>query len=165
MAVTYESLANVTLASTATSVTFSSISQNYTDLIIVCQVQSSGGNTNVTCQFNSDTGTNYSTTVLYGTGGSAASTRLSNESIIRADYQATVTTTTWNNDYIYIQNYSNTTTYKTALCRGNNSAQGVDATVGLWRSTAAISTVAVKSINANSFAAGSTFALYGIKAA
>jgi hypothetical protein len=32
-------------------------------------------------------------------------------------------------------NYSNTTTYKTAICRGNNTAYGTDAIVGLWRNT------------------------------
>ena len=65
---------------------------------------------------------------------------------------------------IQIMNYSNTTTYKTALSRSNNANTGTDAIVGLWRSTAAINSIVVL-ISGNQFATGSTFTLYGIKSA
>ena len=46
------------------------------------------------------------------------------------------------------------------------SATGVDAVVGLWRSTAAITSLLVKpESTGNEFAIGSTFNLYGIKSA
>jgi hypothetical protein len=64
-------------------------------------------------------------------------------------------------------NYSNTTTYKTALNRSNQAAGGVDATVGLWRSTAAIDTIRfyANTNGSQNFLTGSTFTLYGIAAA
>ena len=64
---------------------------------------------------------------------------------------------------INIQNYSNATTYKTTLGRGANTPALTMATVGLWRNTSAITTITY-SVTANTFATGSTFTLYGIKA-
>jgi hypothetical protein len=61
-------------------------------------------------------------------------------------------------------NYANTTTYKTVLSRANNSAAGTEAIVGLWRSSAAITSMTVLSETGN-IAIGSTFSLYGILAA
>ena len=62
---------------------------------------------------------------------------------------------------IQIQNYSNSTTYKTALGR---SAQQSVATVGLWRSTSAITAVKIYPASGN-FDTGSIFTIYGIAAA
>jgi hypothetical protein len=67
------------------------------------------------------------------------------------------------NSIINIQNYSNSTTYKTVLARSNNAATGTDATVALWRSTSAITSIDYY-LNSGSWATGSTFTLYGIKA-
>ena len=64
-----------------------------------------------------------------------------------------------------IQNYSNTTTYKTWLSRSNIPADFVGALVGLWRSTSAITTIQFLTTTADTFAIGTTFTLYGIKAA
>jgi len=61
-------------------------------------------------------------------------------------------------------NYSNTTTYKTGLVRANSAASGTDAIVGLWRSTAAITSI-VATHDTAQFATGSTFTLYGIASA
>jgi hypothetical protein len=67
----------------------------------------------------------------------------------------------------HIQNYSNTTTYKTSIGRGNRPDSLVDATVSLWRDTAAITTIDLamgSAFPANNFASGSTLSLYGIAA-
>jgi hypothetical protein len=62
--------------------------------------------------------------------------------------------------------YSNTTTYKTVLGRSSVTDFRVAAIIGLWRSTSAINTVSLRCDNASyNFTAGSTFTLYGIKAA
>jgi hypothetical protein len=68
------------------------------------------------------------------------------------------------NSIFNILDYANTTTYKTVINRANNAATGVDATVSLWRSTAAINSINISS-STSSFATGSTFSLFGIKAA
>lgn len=157
---TYIALDKITTGSAVASVTFTSINQGYTDLVLVVSgTTNAGGTQGVTLQFNSDTGTNYSRTVLYGNGSSAASTR---------DSSATSSAIgllddTQGNSIFHIMNYSNTTTYKTALSRGNSAASQVRAGVGLWRSTAAITSMTV-GLQANNIAAGTTFSLYGIKA-
>ena len=63
-----------------------------------------------------------------------------------------------------IQNYANTTTYKTMISRASDATQNAIAYVGLWRSTSAINSITL-SVSAGTFAIGSTFTLYGIKAA
>ena len=114
-------------------------------------------------QYNGDTGTNYSRTLLTGSGTTAESDRESTVSRIIIDYYAFPNTSPGNR-IINIQNYSNATTYKTAIMRANYAGGGTDAIVGLWRSTAAINSVKITH-NAAQFAAGSTFTLYGIAAA
>jgi hypothetical protein len=70
-----------------------------------------------------------------------------------------------NNTTIWqIFNYSNTTTNKSVLGRASNPSANTTACVGLWRNTAAITSVSVYGVGAN-FTVGSTFTLYGIKAA
>jgi hypothetical protein len=166
MATTYTPIATTTLASTATSYTFSSIPATYTDLVLVASPlrdATTGGY--VTMQFNSDTGSNYSNTGLLGNGTSTQSSRTSSQTIAYLNWGADGLSTTNPNTMIAsFQNYSNTTTYKTYLSRANQAGSTVDAVVGLWRSTSAISTIAV-SRSTGSFATGSTFTLYGIKAA
>jgi hypothetical protein len=56
MAKTYEPIATTTLSSAQSSVTFSSISGSYTDLVLVSNVSGSGGNANLRVTLNSDTG-------------------------------------------------------------------------------------------------------------
>ena len=163
MPATYEPIATTTLGSAQSTVTFSSISQAYTDLVLViCAIATSTTN-NMDLQFNGDTGSNYSRTNLTGDGSSAFSNRASNQSYIRITADGIVTTAA-SNHIVHILNYSNTTTNKTVLARANNSAYGVDAIVGLWRSTSAITSLLLD-LTAADFASGSTFTLYGIKAA
>jgi hypothetical protein len=58
-------------------------------------------------------------------------------------------------------NYSNTTTYKTILSRSNRAEQATEAFVGLWRNSAAITSISIASAT---FTTNSIFTLYGIKA-
>ena len=67
-----------------------------------------------------------------------------------------------NNVILHYQNYSNTTTNKTILCRGNSDLETA-ATVALWRSTSAINTILVGTTSGN-LVAGTTISIYGIKA-
>jgi hypothetical protein len=159
---TYVALQTQTLTSSAASVTFSSIPQTYTDLIIVAQIKGTA-NTYLNLRFNGDTGSNYSRTVLSGNGSTATSERRTNATVINTDYNETIETNFNYVNIMQIMNYSNTNINKTVLCRPNNAASGSGATVGLWRNTAAITSVSLVSNN-NSFDSGSTFNLYGIAA-
>lgn len=160
---TYSTIATTTLGSAASSYTFSSISGAYTDLIIIAQVKGTA-TTYLNLRFNGDTGSNYSRTTLSGNGSTASSERRTNQTQINTDYNEAIETNFNYINTLQIMNYSNTTTNKTVLCRANNAATGTGATVGLWRSTAAITSVTLLANN-NTFDVGSTFTLYGIAAA
>jgi hypothetical protein len=163
MALTYEPIATQTLGSSATSVTFSSIASTYTDLVVVMAVIPTGTlGYGPYFQFNNDTGSNYSLTWLQGDGSSATSGRQRNETKGYLSWSIGFSGT--GNAIASIQNYSNTTTNKTYIDRLNETAgsyPGAGATVGLWRNTAAISTIKIGTDG--TFNTGSTFTLYGIK--
>jgi hypothetical protein len=170
---TYEAIATQTLGSDTATVTFSSIPSTYTDLVLVIVGALAGANWVPTLRFNSDTGSNYSTTLLEGSGSAAISERLSNVTEIFPGYSDGAWGTTLGSNMCtwQIQNYSNSTTYKTVLCRNNtndstSSYKGTVATVGLWRNTAAITSLSVR-VNGGptDIKSGSTFSLYGIRAA
>jgi hypothetical protein len=159
---TYTPLATTTLGSATASVTFSSISGAYTDLVLVISPASSAQK-DVDIRLNGDTGTNYSRTVLTGNGTSAASSRTTSDASAYITYYAATNTTLGNSVFIVnFMNYSNTTTYKTMLARANNASTGVDAAVALWRNTAAITSIALTPAG-GSFEQYTTASLYGIK--
>jgi hypothetical protein len=160
---TYEPIATQTLGSAAASVTFSSIPGTYTDLIIICNFGGSSAGQDFTFRYNGDTGSNYSDTRMYGDGTNAISNRNSSATRITAD-SVGVSTSLQAFDTIQIMNYANTTTYKTCLVRVADAAKSTEATVGLWRNTAAITQVDL-AMTAGNLLSGSTFTLYGIKSA
>jgi len=157
MPLTYTPIATQTLGSSASSVTFTSIPATYTDLIIVLAGTSSA-NISYKLQFNGDTGSNYSNTFLYGDGSSAISGRSSSQTSIGGMGR---TGTSQGNGVIQVMNYSNTTTNKTTIGRGSLASQLVISTVGLWRSTSAITSINLAP-ESGTIDAGSTFSLYGI---
>jgi hypothetical protein len=167
MTATYEKIATTTLGSATASNTFSSISGAYTDLVLIASLRGTAGAA-IKVQFNGDTGTNYSSTRLVGTGVAAESSRnTSVSSIIYGNNGIPTAANEFAAVIMNIQNYSNTTTYKTMLSRFNNANTtlgSTDAIVGLWRNTAAITSVKVEA-NSGNFETGSTFTLYGIKSA
>jgi hypothetical protein len=163
MASTYEKIATTTLGSSNTSVTLSSIPSTYTDLVLILNLTATA-NLDMGIQVNGDTGNNYSATWLGGTGTSAAATRTTNSNLWGNIYSAVSTVSGNFNGIVNFMNYSNTTTYKTILNRFNSAIYGTEAIVALWRNTSAINSIKVMA-NYNSFAAGSTFTLYGIKSA
>jgi hypothetical protein len=161
---TYEPIATNTLGSAAASVTFSSIPSTYTDLVLVTvHTNATGSNNTLTLQFNGDTTSNYSRTAMYGDGTTAGSFRTTNESGIFTGFAASNSDITQTN--IQIQNYSNATTFKTVLTRSTVPAGQTRATVSLWRKTPeSINSILIYTAS-GTFSAGSTFTLYGIKAA
>ena len=159
---TYTPIATYTASGSSNVITFSSIPSTYTDLVLVSQYQVSGdGYTDV--RLNSDSGTNYSSTSLTNSGGSAVSSRYSSLSRFSEMYGYTGANNgmaIWN-----FMNYANSTTYKSALLRAWYGAPDVtEAKALLWRSTSAITTIALTRVTGN-WSSGSTFTLYGIAAA
>ena len=165
MTATYDRIATQTLGSNTYTVTFSSIPATYTDLVLVCSVRDTNGSGTISAdmQLNSDSGSNYSTTVLRGNGSTADSLRSTSSTVMTYNYYPNGATSAFGTVIFNLMNYANTTTNKTVLIRSNNPEGNLTANVSLWRNTAAINTVAVRS-NTAFFVTGSTFTLYGIKA-
>jgi len=162
MATTYEPIATNTLSSAAASQTFSSIPGTYTDLIVVASLKNVSGASTVCARYNGDTGSNYSFVYMLGDGSSALSGLAANTSFAVQGY---ANTTQFAPAISQIMNYSNTTTYKTVLDRRGTVAQFVGATVSTWRNTAAITSIVIFNETGGNFESGTTFTLYGIKAA
>jgi hypothetical protein len=162
---TYEPISSQTLGTATATVTFSSIPQTYTDLIFIISAASTVAQ-DPFCRLNSDSGTNYSYTTLTGNGGSASSARGTNQTSMSLNYFGSDSTTLGENArVIQFLNYSNTTTYKTMVARGGRgNTDGLSLMINLWRNTAAITSV-VFSPSSGNYITGSTFTLYGIKAA
>jgi hypothetical protein len=164
---TYVALDKKTITTAVASVEFTSVPQGYTDLVLVMNGNTDAATTTKLNVGNGtiDTGANYSWTVLSGTGGAANSYRESSVNFTQNERYANWDASNNANTIISLQNYSNATTNKTWLTRGNNAAAGVDAIVGMWRNTSAINIIRVSCTNAGrTFSVGSTFSLYGIAA-
>ena len=167
MPATYEPISTQTLSSGSTSISFNSIAGTYTDLVLICNVFGTA-NYSGFIRFNSDTSSNYSSTTFQGNGSTATSGRASSDTSIyimtkNVGFDPSYLTT----GIINIQNYANTASYKTILSRSGvvRASQGETCEfVGTWRNTAAITSLTIIS-DGGTYASGSTFTLYGIKAA
>jgi hypothetical protein len=155
---TYAKIASYTIPSSQSSYEFTSIPGTYTDLIITTNGTGSS-NASFKLQFNGDTNANYSVTYMYGDGGSTLCSRAPNYNDIPAMGRLG---TSQGNSTIHIMNYSNSTLLKTVFGRGSLTSQLSIAAVGLWRSTAAITSVKLTP-EAGTISAGSIFTLYGIE--
>ena len=161
---TYDAIATNTLSSAVSSVTFSSISQSYTDLFVVYKVKmASGGATNTYLRFNSDSGNNYSGNSIYYTIGVGIGYQsgASGSAIWIDNVDSTWTTVT----QIDINNYKNTNMRKTILVQSAAPGSQVDIKAGSWNNTAAINSIQIYNPSSVNFAVGSQFTIYGILAA
>lgn len=160
---TYALINSTTLGSAQATVTFDNIPATYTDLIMTVSGVSSSSFTWIIARFNSDTGTNYSYTLLQGDGATASSTRASNNA---SPYVGLVNSGTGSlNMYKFqINDYSNTTTNKTLITNGGLASNRVQAGVMLWRSTAAINRIDLTLDGGDTFASGARFRLFGLTA-
>jgi hypothetical protein len=166
MATTYEKIASTTLGSSSSLITFSSIPATYTDLrVVVNYLSVSGGTTNLALRINSNAnvGGIYSDTYLRGIGTAAQSG--SETSVTEFNflgyYGASDTVPAF--DTIDIFSYAGST-YKTLLWTEANDLNGsgqVYSAVGLWQSTAAITSLYLRASNYN-FGVGTTATIYGI---
>lgn len=169
MPATYDKIASTTLSSAGT-ITFSSIPSTYTDLRLILTGGTTRGTTSdsIRLQYNSDTGTNYSSIYIRGNGSAISTAKYSSQTSQFIDGIRLVGTTYGLTSMIIydIFNYSNTSINKSTLARSSGAEDwGAVASVGLWRNTAAISTIYLQGDTVANFAIGTTAVLYGIKAA
>ena len=154
------------------SITFSSIPQNYEhlELRVISQSSYTAYNSNVQYQFNSDTASNYAWHYIAGESGSGAFTGVSTSStLIRPDGGATPGSyyAAFGYFIVSILDYANTNKYKTLRSLGgfeNNTSGRVTLGSGLWMNANAITSITLTLLSGN-FVQGCSAALYGIKRA
>jgi hypothetical protein len=163
---TYTPLANVTLGSATSSVTFSSIPATYRDLILVYQYARASGETSLNVRFNGDTGSNYSFVNMIGSSFSGATSTSNTFTGITPEQgnQGNPGDTLRGVWHYQLMDYSATDKHKTVLQRHNtlkaDGAQWTTAQASRWANTAAITSISfTTSVN---MSAGSNFSLYGV---
>jgi hypothetical protein len=165
---TYTPIATTTLGSSISSYTFSSIPQTYTDIVLIANYGSTITEDYLKIQFNSDTSTNYSATRVDGNGSSARSTQTSNQDAFWVDWDSSCENAITKVSTVQVMNYTNSTTFKTSLVRGNRATAttptytGVEAMAVLWRKTPEAINSLELFMSSGNILAGSTFSLYGI---
>jgi hypothetical protein len=161
MATTYEKIATTTLGSASSTIDFTSIGSGYTDLRLVLTGKAVSSASGI-FRFNSDSATNYSYTILYGDGTSAASGRQTSQNAIGTNYGSGLSTTPF---LITIDIFSYAgSTFKTSLVSVQNDQNGsgeVNRIVGLWRSTSAITAVNLLT-GSGQYDTGTIATIYGI---
>ena len=167
---TYTLISSNVLASSAATVTFSSIPATYTDLVIRWSVRTDRANTidNIRIQYNGSTSAIYSETRLQGDGSAAASGRQSaitynDFAIVDGD---TATANTYASGELYIPSYTASQNKPISFfgAEEENSATAYMRTMAyLWSSTAAINEIKLLLASTYQFKATSSFYLYGIK--
>jgi hypothetical protein len=168
MANTYTLIASQTLASSATTVTFSSIPQTYTDLCLRISARTNSSTTYEYMYINFNN-TGYASTVRYMQGGGTGTLNSGLDSAtgyIGINNGNTSTANIFGNSEVYIPNYAGSAykSYSTNGTQENNAtASYMHFLAGLWSNTAAINQIAIQAGNTQSFLQYTTMYLYGIK--
>jgi hypothetical protein len=164
MASTYEPIATTTLGSATNTFSFTSIPSTFTDLrLVFVGTETTAGYNYANIRFNSDTATNYSMTYLQGFGTSASSARNTSITSIRLDeYGLSNTKPSLCTADIFSYAGSTNKTVLISTAEDYNGVGGVEAKVGLYRSTSAITSITIFN-TASNFAIGTSATLYGIK--
>jgi len=156
-------IATQTLGSAASTITFSSIPSTYTDLRLVLTGVNSALYAGAYFRLNSDSGSNYSTTALYGNGSSATSYRSANATQVALFGAWGGNTSIPQMATVALFSYAGSI-YKTFLWTNPNDFNGsgvVTNGAGLWRSTSAVTAISITCSTGN-WNTGTAATLYGI---
>jgi len=145
---TYDLLDSVTLASSASDITFSSIPQTYGDLVLVVNT------VQVYLRLNGVTSNSYPLVYMAGNGSSTFSGTQNGTAFL-----SSYTSTAGGMCVYQIMDYSATDKQKTVLGKYSQASQAVEQLVGRFISTSAVTSVVMPFVT---YPAGTTFYLYGI---
>jgi len=164
----FDSISTTTISgSGVTSITFSSIPQTYSHLQIrYWTIAATANNSYPRLRFNGDTASNYNSDRLVSDGTSVTTYSGTTTSQIESSgFTWTAGDVDPEVGIIDIADYANANKYKVAISYGGadqNAGGGVWLASGVWRNTAAITSITIIS---PSFGVPAKFALYGIKGA
>jgi len=160
---TYELIASSNGNGSSDTITLSSIPQTYTDLILIQKLKNvSGGITAPTLHYNGDY-----------TSGNYSGTRLGASTTVDDERDTTYQYPMWSSDLEFsagvsnIMNYTSTAIRKSSININGVATSGQDLIrihTGVWRNTAAITSVSLLNTSSVAFTNNSKITLYGIKA-
>lgn len=162
-------LANIILSSSATSVTFSSISSAYRDLVLIARSASDSPSNQMQIRFNSDASGSYNYVQAWRAGASSSlSDFASNQTRIVYGRNGNSSTLGSSTARIEIFDYATTDKHKQVILRNLDidSNNTNEFTVYRYAQTSAINSITITSnwSNAVNMVAGTSFALYGVSA-
>jgi hypothetical protein len=165
MATTYTLIDKSILGSSQSSVSFTSIPQTYTDLVLKVSLRNTTSMGLVYFSFNSNT-SNRSSLLLFGSGSSPGSATFDNtDPRVFIQNESGYTANSFGNGEMYIPNYAGSN-YKSFSADSVQETNGTTAysylSAGLWSNTSAITSITLSNYS-GSFDTGSSFYLYGIK--
>lgn len=165
---TYTLISSNTITTTTASITFSSIPQGYTDLVMKMSFRTTDTGTASaawTVVFNSST-SGYSINWIRGNGATVAAQTFASAVAISGGWEngSGSTTSTFSSSEMYIPNYTvsqNKPVYISNVTENDGTTAYIIGNAGLWLNTAAINSIKI-SPSAGSWNVGSSFFLYGI---
>jgi len=159
-----------TLSSDTASISFTSIPQIYTDLLLLTSVRinRTGASVNMNLKFNGS-GSNYTNLTLYSSDGATVDSLASSVLNGFAYWYSPgngATADTFSNASVYISNYTSSE-YKPISIDSTSENNGTDtnliAFTGVWQDAAAITSIALSNYQGSNLRQNSTAYLYGIK--
>lgn len=158
---TGQRIAEALLTTAQAAISFGSIPQTYRHLLLVLQAQAGASSSNPALQFNGDTAANYSWSDIYSSGTSVVTSSAASATALICGYGGTSNTAP-SVAFVIIHNYAQITMYKLASALATNSTPGMALFGGIWKSTAAISSLSIIDSNAQAFQPGTLVSLYGL---
>jgi len=166
MSVFLQPLQTVTVgAGGVATISFASIPQGYTDLVVKCSLAASGAATSVNgTMYLNGNNSNGSFTNLFGNGSGASSSRVSGYMDVVTTPGSTSTANTFSSNEIYFANYTSSN-YKSIISDSvnENNTAAADQVLRsiLWSNTAAINQIQITCTN-GSWVQYSKVSLYGV---
>lgn len=169
----YEWLETISVGTPVASVEFTNVNTNYASAYKHLQIRYTARasnnvvSNNLIMTFNSDSGTNYSRHALFGSGGSVGSFGLADQNWFTIGNGAgnSSTANAFGAGVIDILDPFETTKFKTSRALSGNPTDVVTLFSGLWRNTAAITTITIDQQTGGDWSIGSRFSLYGLRSA
>lgn len=175
MAITYEPINTYAATSNVATVTFSSIPATYDELVLVINLVSVSGGTDLYMRFNNDSGSNYTRQAYYASGSTVYGQRHLTNSSHQMAYAIVGVNSGYTGQIVSnIAGYASTNYLTHTLTRGSqaNSATNGNYEVALmskvWNSTAVVNEIKISgdaSFTSANIGVGSTLTLFGIKGA
>ena len=157
----------IELTSSQSSIEFTSIPQDYDDLVILTSTRNDESRVDgrIFITLNNNTASNYPVVTLTGDGTSADTGSATAQNFVSRAAGATSTTNTFDNSEIYISNYTAATDKSISVestVENNATTNTMQLRAVLWTNNQSVSSIQMDA--GGNFVAGSLASLYGVTA-